>query len=214
MSSRGQSLSMFVVQRTFTRVRRGYDPDEVDRHLELVSRWFTSTDAGRAIAEERARLRERESEAQHLVEGARVEAEATLEGARLRADADARAAERLLAEARETVDAARIEAAAAERIRAAEEQAAAIREQAGEMRSRSSPMPEPRPSASWRRRDAPVSSCWPRFAPRRPTPRRRCGRRPRTSCGPTSSAAAARPTGSSSAAAPAAERRLTRPQTE
>jgi DivIVA domain-containing protein len=52
MSSRGQSLSMFVVQRTFTRVRRGYDPDEVDRHLELVSRWFTSTDAGRAIAEE------------------------------------------------------------------------------------------------------------------------------------------------------------------
>jgi DivIVA domain-containing protein len=59
MSSRGQSLSMFVVQRTFSRVRRGYDPDEVDRHLELVSRWFTTTDAGRAIAEERARLRER-----------------------------------------------------------------------------------------------------------------------------------------------------------
>jgi DivIVA domain-containing protein len=28
---------MFVVQRAFSRVRRGYDPDEVDRHLELVS---------------------------------------------------------------------------------------------------------------------------------------------------------------------------------
>ena len=25
---------MFVVQRAFSRVRRGYDPDEVDRHLE------------------------------------------------------------------------------------------------------------------------------------------------------------------------------------
>jgi DivIVA domain-containing protein len=47
MSVRGQSLSMFVVQRSFSRVRRGYDPDEVDRHLELVSRWFTSTDAAR-----------------------------------------------------------------------------------------------------------------------------------------------------------------------
>src|ERR671914_1723714 len=89
MSSRGQSLSMFVIQRTFTRVRRGYDPDEVDRHLELVSRWFTSTDAGRAIAEERARLREREravaskeADMARVIDGARVEAEATLEGAR------------------------------------------------------------------------------------------------------------------------------------
>src|SRR4051794_6646993 len=69
MSSRGQSLSMFVVQRTFRRVRRGYDPAEVDRHLELVSQWFTSTDAGRAVAEERARLHEREAEARQLLEG-------------------------------------------------------------------------------------------------------------------------------------------------
>jgi hypothetical protein len=30
MSSRGRSLSMFVVQRAFSRVRRGYDPDEVE----------------------------------------------------------------------------------------------------------------------------------------------------------------------------------------
>jgi DivIVA domain-containing protein len=36
MDSRG----VFVVQRTFATVRRGYDPDEVDRHLELVSEWF------------------------------------------------------------------------------------------------------------------------------------------------------------------------------
>src|SRR3954467_6340732 len=93
MSSRGQSLSMFVVQRTFRRVRRGYDPDEVDRHLELVSQWFTSTDAGRALVEERARLHEQEAGARRLLEGARLEAEATFEGARLRADADVREAE-------------------------------------------------------------------------------------------------------------------------
>ena len=123
MSERGRSLSMFVVQRTFTRVRRGYDPEEVDRHLELVSRWFLSTDAGKAIAEERARLKEREAEAEHLVEGARIEAAATLEGARRRAEADTREAERRLAEARDALDAARIEAAAADRIREAQEQA-------------------------------------------------------------------------------------------
>jgi DivIVA domain-containing protein len=51
---------MFVVQRTFSRVRRGYDPDEVDRHLELVSQWFTSTDIGRTFTHERSRLQERE----------------------------------------------------------------------------------------------------------------------------------------------------------
>ena len=44
---------MFVVQRAFSRVRRGYDPDEVDRHLELVSQWFTSTDIGRTFTHER-----------------------------------------------------------------------------------------------------------------------------------------------------------------
>jgi DivIVA domain-containing protein len=91
MSSRGQSPSMFVVQRTFRRVRRGYDPDEVDRDLELVSQWFTSADAGLALAEERARLQQREAEGRRLLEGARLEGEATLEGARLRARADARA---------------------------------------------------------------------------------------------------------------------------
>ena len=28
-------------------------PDEVDRHLELVSQWFTSTDIGRTFTHER-----------------------------------------------------------------------------------------------------------------------------------------------------------------
>jgi DivIVA domain-containing protein len=132
---------MFVVQRTFGRVRRGYDPDEVDRHLELVSQWFTSTDAGRAVAEARGTLKEREAELREMleaarkeaaatVEGARLEAEATLEGARRRADADAREAERLLAEAREELSAARAEAAAADVIRDAEARAAELVETA------------------------------------------------------------------------------------
>ena len=97
MSSRGQSLSMFVVQRAFGRVRRGYDPDEVDRHLELVNEWFTSTDIGRTFTRERAQLEQREravaaqeAEQARNIEGARMEAEATLEGARRRADAEAR----------------------------------------------------------------------------------------------------------------------------
>jgi DivIVA domain-containing protein len=106
MSSRGRSLSMFVVQRAFSRVRRGYDPDEVDRHLELVSQWFTSTDVGRMFTRERAELEQREravaakeAEQAHSIEGARLEADATLEGARRRADAEARSADKTLAEA-------------------------------------------------------------------------------------------------------------------
>ena len=31
---------MYVVQRHFRLVRRGYDPAEVDRHLQIVSDWF------------------------------------------------------------------------------------------------------------------------------------------------------------------------------
>ena len=42
MPAEGDSRSLFVVQRAFRRVRRGYDPEEVDRHLELVSEWFSS----------------------------------------------------------------------------------------------------------------------------------------------------------------------------
>ena len=114
MSSRGQSLSMFVVQRTFSRVRRGYDPGEVDRHLELVSRWFTSTQVGEALSHERAelhererRLGEREAELARALEGARLEADGLVDGARRRAEADAATAERALAVAREAAAATR-----------------------------------------------------------------------------------------------------------
>jgi colicin import membrane protein len=105
---------MFVVQRAFTLVRRGYDPDEVDRHLELVSQWFTSTDIGRTFTRQRAELEQREravaakeAEQAQSIEGARLEAEATLEGARRRADAESRAADQALAEARQEAAAIR-----------------------------------------------------------------------------------------------------------
>src|SRR4051812_873646 len=107
MSSRGQSLSVFVVQRTFKRVRRGYDPHEVDRHLELVSRWFTSTDIGLALTHERteldrreAALSEREAQLERSVKPKQIEADATLEGARRKADDLARRSEEAFAEAR------------------------------------------------------------------------------------------------------------------
>jgi DivIVA domain-containing protein len=142
-SRHGQSLALFVVQRTFPRVRRGYDPDEVDRHLELVSRWFASTPGGEAFAHERTRLAERSREVERELHGAQVEAEAILEGARRRADADARSAAGLLDQARaeaeaersRLLDAAR-EEAAAERARlvaeAAEERARLVAEAAEE----------------------------------------------------------------------------------
>ena len=119
MSARGQSLSLFVVQRSLNRVRRGYDPDEVDRHLELVSRWFTSTDAGQAFTHERTQLQAREravagkeADMARVVEGARLEAEATLDGARRRAEADTQAAARTLAEAHQEAAAVRADAQA------------------------------------------------------------------------------------------------------
>src|SRR5215216_6535639 len=97
MAGRGETLKMFVVQRTFRTVRRGYDPDEVDRHLELVSRWFTQTDAAKALREERERIQEREraaaereARAERSLEGVRMEAEATIEGAHRRAAAEER----------------------------------------------------------------------------------------------------------------------------
>src|SRR3954447_12144894 len=83
MSSRGRSLSLFVVQRTFTLVRRGYDPAEVDRHLELVASWFTSTDVGRELSRGRRALEQRERE----LERARGELEQSVRGAQLEADA-------------------------------------------------------------------------------------------------------------------------------
>src|SRR5262249_14148748 len=70
------SHSIFVVQRTFAQVRRGYDPDAVDRHLELVAEMFN-----RGLAGEKRREAERSAaEARHELEAARLEAEATVEG--------------------------------------------------------------------------------------------------------------------------------------
>src|SRR3954468_3653927 len=118
MARTGESHAVFVVQRSFRRVRRGYDPDEVERHLQLVSEWFTKTHAGEAAREYEQSHRER------------LEADATLEGARLKAEASAREAEaeltRARAEAAPIVDQARLDAAAAETITAAQAEAAAI----------------------------------------------------------------------------------------
>ena len=135
MAGRGETFKTYVVQRTFRTVRKGYDPDEVDRHLERVSRWFTQTDAAQALREERLRIQEREhaaaereASAERTLEGVRLEAEATLEGAHRRAAAEERAA----GEDRETAARELAEARAdAERIRAqAEADAAATRERA------------------------------------------------------------------------------------
>src|SRR3954451_19920611 len=108
MARTGESHAVFVVQRSFRRVRRGYDPDEVERHLQLVSEWFTKTHAGEAAREYERGHRER------------LEADATLEGARIKAEAAAREAEATLAGAREEaagiVDQAKLDAAAAETI--------------------------------------------------------------------------------------------------
>src|SRR3954462_6304501 len=114
MARHGESHAVFVVQRSFRRVRKGYDPDEVERHLQLVSEWFTKTHAGEAAREYEQSHRER------------LEADATLEGARLKAGGRARGGEAQLAgaraEAAAIVDQAKLDAAAAETIKAAEAQ--------------------------------------------------------------------------------------------
>src|SRR5215203_6445494 len=99
MAGRGETFKTYVVQRTFRTVRKGYDPAEVDRHLELVSRWFTQTDAAKALREERERIEEREraaaereASAERSLECVRMEAEATIEGAHRRAAAEEHAA--------------------------------------------------------------------------------------------------------------------------
>ena len=88
------SRSVWVVQRTFRRVVRGYDPEEVDRHLQLVQEWFSRSRVGQVGREMEARLKEREeavaereAQAARGLRGARTEAEATLEGARREAEA-------------------------------------------------------------------------------------------------------------------------------
>jgi DivIVA domain-containing protein len=50
-SGEGETRSVYVVQRAFRLVRRGYDPAEVDRHLQIVSEWFRTSGAGERARE-------------------------------------------------------------------------------------------------------------------------------------------------------------------
>lgn len=103
VSGEGETRSVYVVQRHFRLVRRGYDPVEVDRHLQVVSEWFRQSRAGETAREREKQLQAREravagseERAHGLLESKRREAEATLEGARLRVKADIEAATRTL----------------------------------------------------------------------------------------------------------------------
>ena len=87
MGDSGQSRSIFVVQRAFGRVRRGYDPVEVDRHLQLVSEWFVGSRMGERAREIEARLEARE----RAVADAEQRARALLEGAAWRSRRRSRA---------------------------------------------------------------------------------------------------------------------------
>src|SRR5436190_1014335 len=138
-SGDGETRAVYVVQRHFRRVRRGYDPDEVDRHLQLVSQWFAEHRVGELARELQARLQEREEavveaeqDARRLLEGASMEAEGMLEGAGLRAAAEAKDAERT--RARAAADLARrdrdADAKLADAGRAADELRATARAQA------------------------------------------------------------------------------------
>src|SRR3954449_7882436 len=91
------SRSIFVVQRTFTTVRRGYDPDEVDRHLQLVAEMFNRGRSG----EQRREAERLKAEARHQLEAAALEAGAPGEGARKRAAPALPAAAAALERARE-----------------------------------------------------------------------------------------------------------------
>jgi DivIVA domain-containing protein len=61
-SGEGETRSVYVVQRHFRRVRRGYDPVEVDRHLQLVSEWFCQSRAGETARELEKQWQARERE--------------------------------------------------------------------------------------------------------------------------------------------------------
>src|SRR3954469_24175235 len=60
MNRRAESLSVFVVQRHFRQVRRGYDPDEVEQHLERVRTRFAESGMHQTAREIEGHLDERE----------------------------------------------------------------------------------------------------------------------------------------------------------
>jgi DivIVA domain-containing protein len=101
-----ESSSAMAVQRRFDVVLRGYDPAEVDAHLQRVSEWFSQSRAGQLARDQERRFKLREEQvselerqAHALLAGARIEEQATLEGARLRAESQLRQAERIQADA-------------------------------------------------------------------------------------------------------------------
>src|SRR4051794_20429414 len=134
MTAVGDSRSVFVVQRHFRRVRRGYDPEEVDRHLQLVREWFEHARGAEMTREleavltarERA-LAEAEEQLRTRIEGDGLETAALLEGARLHAAAEGEAAQRIRREAEaereRLLHRTRLEAAASKVMRDARERA-------------------------------------------------------------------------------------------
>jgi DivIVA domain-containing protein len=117
-----ESLAVYVRQRAFKRVLRGYDPAEVDKHLETIAQMISTGALQELVREQEERIAQREAavqaaeaHARSLVEqaerelnAARVEADATLEGAKAKASADERAAAKLLDEARLQAEASEI----------------------------------------------------------------------------------------------------------
>src|SRR3954447_11532083 len=92
MPTGGDSRSLFVVQRAFRPVRRGYDPEGPPRPLQRAGEWCSRGRGGRTAREVEQQLVARETatadaeaNARRLVEDAHVEERATLEGARGRA---------------------------------------------------------------------------------------------------------------------------------
>jgi DivIVA domain-containing protein len=83
-----ESFSVYVVQRHFRRVLRGYDPDEVDAHLERISRWFAASELSKVSREHAERLAEREAAAAGFEQSAQEmheTAEHVLHGAGMKA---------------------------------------------------------------------------------------------------------------------------------
>ena len=132
-----ETLAVYVRQRAFRKVMRGYDPAEVDEHLERIAH-MVSTGAVADLAreqEERLQLREAAIEAaeararalvnqaEHELHAARMEADATIKGATAKA-------RRIEQEAAQQLEQARLEAEATEIIRQAREEATAIVETA------------------------------------------------------------------------------------
>ena len=148
--------SLYVVRRDFRRVMRGYDPAEVDEHLEKVATWFSGGGLERvaeqhmeaaeeALTHQREALGRERAEAKAETEGTAERVRGELETARADAvearEAARREAEALVASAREeaaaATDGARLEAeGVVEAARAdAERRQSAAEVHAAEMRA-------------------------------------------------------------------------------